>query len=124
MPEIVIIRGVPGSGKTTMAKRDFPSHKLIEADQFFIGENGIYEYDRSKIKEAHKWCQKTALESLKRGENIVVANTFIKIWEMQPYFDMGYSKKVIIANGNFNNIHNVPPDIVKRMRDNFEKYSC
>ena len=34
MTVIVLIRGVPGSGKTTKAKAEYPDHELIEADQF------------------------------------------------------------------------------------------
>ena len=35
MTDLVIIRGLPGSGKTTMAKRDFHDYVLCEADQYF-----------------------------------------------------------------------------------------
>lgn len=46
MTAIVLIRGVPGSGKTTKAKAEYPDHELIEADQFFMSwlgtSNGYY----------------------------------------------------------------------------------
>ena len=55
MPEIVLIRGVPGSGKTTMAKTKFPNHVLCEADQFFthLG-TGMYKFDPAKLREAQR----------------------------------------------------------------------
>jgi len=34
MEELILIRGISGSGKTTMAKRDFPDHEHFEADMF------------------------------------------------------------------------------------------
>lgn len=123
MPEIVLIRGVPGSGKTTKAKTEYPDHELIEADQFFMRE-GDYCYDRSKIKEAHAWCQNTAKWWLKRGRDVVVANTFTRVREMQPYLDMGYPVRVIEATGNYDNVHGVPPEIVEQMRERFEVYCC
>lgn len=36
MSEMIIIRGLPGSGKTTMAKQIYSGHVLCEVDQFFL----------------------------------------------------------------------------------------
>lgn len=53
--QLILIRGLPGSGKTTMAKTLYPDHVLCEADQFFETDKG-YIFDGSKIKEAHAYC--------------------------------------------------------------------
>lgn len=50
MTDLVIIRGLPGSGKTTMAKRDFHDYVLCEADQYF---GSPYRYNPKKIQQAH-----------------------------------------------------------------------
>jgi len=122
MSEMIIIRGLPGSGKTTMAKQIYSEHVLCEADQFFE-VNGVYCYDPAKIREAHKWCQKKAYKELKKGNDVVVANTFVRVWEMKPYLDMGFKVQVMVATGNFKSIHQVPGNVVRRMRDQFEDYS-
>jgi adenylate kinase family enzyme len=51
---IYIVRGCPGSGKSTFAKTLGGIH--IEADQYFVDADGNYNFDGSKIKNAHAWC--------------------------------------------------------------------
>lgn len=123
---LILIRGVPGSTKTTTAEEKYPDHVLCEADQFFTNNNGDYSFDPKKIQDAHKWCQAKAKRSLQAGKNVVVANTFIRIWEMEPYFLMakrlGCKVTVIEAKGNFKNVHGVPEEKVQLMRERFEPF--
>ena len=44
MVELVIIRGAPGSGKTTHATTHFSRHVLVEADMFCF-HRGEYVFD-------------------------------------------------------------------------------
>lgn len=55
---MVIMRGVPGCGKSTIVKhlmKVFDTNCVCSADQYFM-KNGTYNYDRSKIKDAHQYC--------------------------------------------------------------------
>lgn len=122
MTEVVLIRGVAGSGKTTMAKQQFPDHEHFEADMFFEKEEG-YCYDASLIKDAHEWCNEKTAEALKQGKNVVVSNTFIRIWEMNPYFNMNVPVRVLVAEGNYDNIHDIPKEKVERMKERFEPFN-
>lgn len=120
---ITLIRGLPGSGKSTLAKALVKKNGgfHIEADMFFLVE-GVYVYDQLKIKDAHTWCQAMCKELLSKGNSVVVSNTFVKVWEMQAYFDMGYPVEVLTATGKFSNVHGVPPEVIKRMATNWETY--
>ena len=120
--ELVMIRGLPGSGKSTMAK-SMTGYMHYEADMYFM-KDGEYKFDQSKIADAHKWCQCATRLALKTA-GVVVSNTFTQKWEMQPYFDMaaelGVPVRVIEATGNFNNIHGVPEAAIERMRARWEE---
>ncbi|WP_282175499.1 ATP-binding protein [Vibrio nereis] len=120
--KLTLVRGIPGSGKSTYAKS--LNSKLIEADQFFIDQDGTYQYDNTLIKDAHSWCKLEAKRLLNAGFNVVVANTFVKNWEMKFYKsladDMGLKFEVIEMRGNYQNVHDVPDEIVARMASQFE----
>ena len=129
MKTLYIVRGVPGSGKSTFAKTLGGTH--FETDMFFM-KDGEYKFEPSKIKEAHKWCQDSVEQAMllnhTTGENetIVVSNTFTQEWEMQPYYAMaeGWDYRVfsiIVENrhGGINQ-HGVPEDKLQTMKDRFE----
>ena len=130
--DLILIRGVPGSGKTTLGKSilkclssDEPD--VISADDFFIDEKGEYNFDINKLKEAHVHSEQRCATKMKNELlRIVVANTFTQEWEMEKYYEMAerYNYRVfsvIVENRHENeNIHNVPLDKIKQMRKRFE----
>ena len=123
---LTIIRGLPGSGKSTLARSLPGNPKHFEADMFFLNSEGEYIYDRAKQKEAHEWCQNSVREALKQGHSVVVSNTFVKKWEMEPYILMSTELQIpytiMTATGNFKNIHNVPEETIARMKANWEEF--
>ena len=120
MSRLILIRGLPGSGKSTLAKNLIGFYVHYETDMFWGPD---YEFDASKLPEAHAWCQKNVKEALMTGWGVVVSNTFTTIWEMQPYFDMakelGITPQVVTCHGQYGNVHNVPEAALERMRDRF-----
>lgn len=130
MAQLILIRGIPGSGKSTLAEQllyslgTFPKiARHYEADMYFVDENNEYNFDASKIRQAHEWCQEQTRESLKKDRVVIVSNTFTTIRELRPYFDIAKEFALVpvvyLAQNQFNNVHGVPEDKLKQMRDRF-----
>jgi predicted kinase len=120
---LYLVRGLPGSGKSTFAKSLPCAH--IEADMYYLVD-GEYKFDPSKIKDAHKWCQDITREYIMGGLDIAVSNTFTQLWEMQPYLDMAKRfqtpVKVIKCVGKWQNVHGVPEKTLQAMASRWEDY--
>lgn len=121
--QLIIIRGLPGSGKSTYAEtilQDNPSAVHFEADQFFVKWPVGYSYDIKLIGAAHDWCYSNVVRTLWQGSDVVVSNTFTKPWEMERYLAIptivdNVTIRVIEMRTQFENIHGVPEDKLKEM---------
>lgn len=119
-PKLILVRGIPGSGKSTFAKTlGIADH--YEADMWFEQNGG---YDPAKLRYAHAWCLKKTLDAMKEGFDVVVSNTFTMLWEMDSYIDAanmhGYDIFEIIVDGGYKNVHGCPDDKVQKMKNRFE----
>jgi len=126
MKSLILVRGIPGSGKTTFAEFITPPDvPVISADNYFY-ENGKFSFQPDKLGEAHKYSQLCALTMMEKGFlSICVANTFTTQKEMEPYFEMadkyGYRVfSIIVENRHGNNsVHNVPDKTILAMKERF-----
>ncbi len=121
---LYIVRGIPGSGKSTFAKQ--LTSNVFEADHFFYDNDGNYNFDPSKIKEAHLECQtdvRCAMES--SIPKIAVSNTSTQEWELQPYYELaekyGYLVFSVVVENRHGGVneHGVPEDKLEQMRNRF-----
>jgi len=138
---LIIVRGVPGSGKSTFANlildrihclsKIHPRMKTVdhfEADQFFYKKYGKYEWKKEELSLAHAWCHLSTECSMMRENHVIVSNTFVKNDHIEPYIELakkfGYNWVVVRATGKFDNVHNVPAEVVKRMENQIEHHPC
>jgi predicted kinase len=129
MKELFLLRGLPGAGKSTLAKSLGGIN--IEADQYFMVD-GEYKFDSSKIKLAHNYCQsQTQAWMGSNGEQvnvdrIVVSNTFTQEWEMDYYYKLaekyGYRVYSLVVENRHGGVseHGVPEEKLEQMRNRFE----
>lgn len=128
---LVIVRGIPGSGKSTFAKRLVEAKRLYdsadyyEADMFFE-RNGEYKFDPKHIGAAHNWCMTHTAKSMYHFRNnlTVVSNTFTQWWEMKDYVEFaecdGLSVTIFRMTNEYQNIHGVPDNVIEKMKNRFE----
>lgn len=150
MKRVMIVRGLPGSGKSRWAEKyilDSPSSAVIcSADSFFNKRESVgqldgkpmyfseYKFDPTKLSIAHSECFKGFLNAIMEGcETIVVDNTNIRRWEYQNYELAarvgGYVVDIIEFRATTidevkvcigRNTHNVPSNIIAQMAIDFE----
>ncbi len=137
MNTLIIMRGLPGSGKTTLAKKlkekylDVAYHST---DLFFINNLNEYKFDFQKIGDAHLWNQGQCEISMNTNyfEYVIVDNTNTTYKELKPYCQMaarlGYKvelytiqpKKEDLDLYSKRNLHGVPLTSIQRMYDRWQ----
>ena len=134
IPKILtLVRGLPGSGKSTFANIITNKFSICEADKFFYDKEGNYNFDATKLREAHNWCREQVEIRMKDNQineqfypEIVVSNTFTQEWEMDAYFGLanqyGYKVFTIIVENRHDGVneHGVPAEKLEQMRNRFE----
>jgi predicted kinase len=128
MKKITVLRGQPGSGKSTWAKQNRPHIPVCSADHFFCGDGENpheYRFDFRKLGEAHGACLQKFIKLTSLGCDVVVDNTNTTAVEMAPYvawgLALGFEVEIIRLECSSDiaaarNIHGVPAGSVYRMK--------
>jgi len=130
---LFLVRGLPGSGKSTFATHIWNEYSVCEADKFFYDKEGNYNFDSTKIRDAHAWCKNEVETRMKDHQinqqyypEIAVSNTFTQEWEMEDYYKLaekyGYKVVSLIVENRHGgkNVHGVPDDKLEIMKNRFE----
>lgn len=91
--QIIILRGVPGAGKSTLAQQIIADARAegekavaFSSDDYFTTPAGEYRFDSTQLPQAHADCFRRFLEFLREGNGIaIVDNTNTRIFEVSPY---------------------------------------
>lgn len=125
MPTLFIVRGLPGSGKSTyisdtLNNLDYPfSVEWFEADMFYLTNQG-YQWRKEHLFHAHSWCYYNTFQTIYSGRDCYVSNTFTTLKEMQRYLDLPSilpcDIKIIELHSQYKSIHDVPEETFQRMK--------
>lgn len=133
---MIFLRGLPGSGKSFLARRinSRLGGYIASADNYFI-RSGEYRYDRDHLEYAHCDCQNKVKDKAREQVSpIIVDNTNLEAWEMKPYvktaIEFGYTVQLVEppTEWRYNprvchryNRHDIPLEKIARMKDKFDR---
>ena len=130
MKTLLLIRGLPGSGKTSLARLLAASGEFahFSIDSFFEDRaTGTYCFDYKTNHLAYKKCESDTKQAMLEGRTkIIVEHTFTIEWEMEPYFKMaselGYQVFVMTLENRHGgrNIHGIADVQLQKMASKYK----
>lgn len=137
MKKLIIIRGLPGSGKTYLARNiekvlgDVGLHTAsVSYTAYFRDEDGREVIVGPEVSKAHKWSEERVDAFLADEDTdvVLVHNIFAEQWEVDPFlaladkhaadvrvisiFDAGLSDEELVRRS----VHAVHPHVVDKHR--------
>lgn len=128
-PIIVILRGLPGAGKTTLAKAlsEDGKYPVFSIDSYFENEKGEYHFKFDENHKAYKACEQQTEMALQQNiPKVFVDNAFTLDWEIEPYFNLAkkynYQMHVVTVENHHGsqNIHGVNKDQLQKMAEKYK----
>jgi predicted kinase len=129
LKNLILLRGLPGSGKTTLAKvLAEDKYPVFSVDDYFIDQKTKeYKFEFDKNHLAYKQCENNTKSEMAMGTSkIFVDNTFTLDWEIEPYFKLasqfGYTIHVLTVEKYHSNknLHNVSDEQLQKMAERYK----
>ena len=126
---LIILRGLPGSGKTALAKvlSESGKYPVFGIDDFFTDNSGNYNFRFEDNFKAYEFCRTRTEEAMKNGtEKIFLDNVFSLELKMEPYFKLAseyaYQVHVVTVENRHHsdNCHGVSAEQIQRMAEKYQ----
>lgn len=122
--KMIIMQGLPGSGKSFHAKKLADKNTVIVSADSFPGLYQDGKFQVGLLKKAHAAAFCEAIHALQRGESVVVDNTNTTLEEVAPYImlamALGADPSILTIEvdpwkAKDRNTHNVPEATFTRL---------
>ena len=126
---LILLRGLPGSGKSRLAAvlSENGKYPVCSVDQYFTDPDGNYHFRYAENHLAYERCRQCVQDEVKRQtKRIFVDNTFTLDWELEPYFQIAgesaYSIYVVTVENYHGgkNIHGITDQQLRKMAEKYK----
>ena len=135
--KLILLRGITGSGKSTRAKQLVDQGQIFSTDDYFMVD-GKYKFDASQLGVYHNKNVNRAKSAMIGGVSpVVIDNTNLTLRDMRPYLELAkeFDYEITVAQIDLDDVDelvkrqlgrksigkNLPVEVIKYMKDKFQK---